>query len=81
MYAKTPGGYRDRDKLDEMLGAIKPGQGSTFIGKYFAASTKEMPEDDEPEKIVDDLEYMFPDSSIMQERVQPMRQKVLEAGK
>lgn len=82
IYAKTPGGYRDRDKLDEMLGAIKPGQGSTFIGKYFAATTKEMPEDDsEPEKVVDDIEAIFPECSVMQERVQPMRQKVLEAGK
>ena len=80
-FAQTKEGYRDRDKLDEMLGAIKPGQGSTFIGKFYAATTKEMPEDDEPEKTVDDLEFMFPDSSIMQERVQPMRQKLLEARK
>jgi hypothetical protein len=29
--------------------------------------------------MTDDLEYMFPDSSIMQEKVQPMRQKVLDA--
>lgn len=81
-FAQTLGGFRDRDKLDEMLGAIKPAQGSTFIGKFFAATTKAMPEDEEQaEEIVDDLEYMFPDASKMQERIQPLRQKVLEARK
>jgi hypothetical protein len=81
-FAKMPQGYRDRDRLDEILGAIKPSAGSTFIGKYFAGTNKPMPDDDtEPEKPVDDLEFIFPDSSLMQERVQPMRQKVLEAGK
>jgi hypothetical protein len=79
-FAQQPGGFRDRDKLDEMLGAIKPGAGSTFINKFFAATTKEMPENEEQaEELVDDLDYMFPDSSVMQEKVQPMRQKVLEA--
>lgn len=79
-FAKTPGGFRDRDKLDEMLGAIKSPAGSTFINKFFAATNNPMPEDEEQaSEIVDDLEYMFPDSSVMQEKVQPMRQKVLEA--
>jgi hypothetical protein len=79
-YAQTPGGFRDRDKLDEMLGAIKAPAGSTFINKFFAAATNKMPEDEEQaEAMTDDLEYMFPDSSIMQEKVQPMRQKVLDA--
>lgn len=80
-FALQPGGFRDRDKLDEMLGAIKPSTGSTFINKFFAATTKEMPEDEEvaEEQTTDDLDYLFPDASIMQEKVQPMRQKVLEA--
>lgn len=79
-YAKTAGGFRDRDKLDEMLGAIKSPSGSTFINKFFAATTKEMPENEEQaEELVDDLEYMFPDASAIQEKVAPMRQKVLEA--
>jgi hypothetical protein len=79
-FAQQPGGFRDRDKLDEMLGAIKSPAGSTFINKFFAATTKEMPENEQQaEELVDDLDYMFPDASQMQERVQPMRQKVLEA--
>lgn len=79
-FAQTPGGFRDRDKLDEMLGAIKSPAGSTFINKFFAATTKEMPEnEEEAEELVDDLDYMFPDSSVMQDKVQPMRQKVLES--
>jgi hypothetical protein len=79
-FAQTPGGFRDRDALDEMLGALKPSAGNTFIGKFFAATTKEMPENEEQaSEMVDDLEFMFPDSSVMQEKVQPMRQKVLEA--
>jgi hypothetical protein len=77
-FAKTPGGFRDRDKLDEILGAIKPAQGSTFINKYFSGTAK-MPEDEvEPEQVADDIDAIFPDCSILQERIQPVRQKVLE---
>lgn len=75
-FAKTLQGFRDRDKLDEMLGAIKSPSGSVFINKFFGATTKEMPEDDDkPEEMVDDLEYMFPDSSVVQDKVVALRQK------
>lgn len=82
-FAKQPGGFRDRDKLDEMLGAIKPTAGPTFIGKaFFGRGGDEGPEEDQSsEKLADDLDYVFPDVSIMQAKIQPMRQKVLEAGK
>ena len=80
-YALTPGGYRDRDKLDEILGALKPSAGPTFIGKAFFSSSKEEPDDDPKEASVDDENFIFPDSEIMQERVQPIRTKMLETGK
>jgi hypothetical protein len=83
-FAQQPGGFRDRDKLDEMLGAIKPSAGSTFINKFFAATTKEMPEEEDghvEEQLTDDLDFIFPDASVVQERVQSIRQKVLGEGK
>lgn len=80
LYAQTPGGYRDRDKLDEMLGAIKPANGNTFIGRAFFAGGAREESEDEPEETSEDLEYVFPDASAMQEKVHPMRQKLL-AGK
>jgi hypothetical protein len=79
-FAKTPGGFRDRDALDEMLGALKPSAGNTFIGKFFAGTTKEMPDnEDQAEELVDDLDYMFPDASMIQDKIQPLRQKALPA--
>jgi hypothetical protein len=77
-FAKTVGGFRDRDKLDEILGAIKPASGSTFIGKAFFGGARTEDEEQEPES-VDDVNVVFPESTLMQERVQPLRQKVLEA--
>lgn len=85
-FAKTPGGYRDRDALDTMLGALpKPG-GATFIDKIFVTrpdEKKEKDEDDEPESnegTVDDLDYIFPDASEVQERIQTARQKLLKSS-
>lgn len=81
-YAQTPGGYRDRDALDTMLGALPSPKGPTFINKFFAGSTQDPEAEKEaPEELVDDLDFVFPDASEMQERVQPMRQKLLEARK
>lgn len=87
-FAKTPGGYRDRDALDIMLGALPSPKGPTFIGKAFFGSTT--PEPDDPdgaetpvqaapqEELVSDEDFVFPDCEVMQEKVQPMR-KLLEA--
>ena len=74
-YAKLPGGYRDRDKLDEMLGAIKPASGNTFIGRAFFGGKQE--ESDEQEESVGDLDYAFPDASAMQDRMSPSKLKAL----
>ena len=75
-YALTPGGFRDRDKVDEILGAIKAPMGSTFIGKAFFGGDKE--EAPEPEELEDDVNVVFPECEAMQEKIQPMRQKLLE---
>ncbi len=81
-FAQLPGGFRDRDALDTMLGALPSPKGPTFINKFFAGGSKEESSSPEPvEEISDDLEYMFPDASAIQERAQPMRQKLLESGK
>jgi len=80
--ALLPGGVRDREILHTMLGALPQKSGATFIDKFFAGSsqTKE-PESAEPERFEEDLDVIFPDVSLMQERVQPMRQKLLETRK
>ena len=77
-FALKRDGYRDRDKMDEILGALKPAAGSTFIGKAFFGSGKEEPEEEKPEPSVTDEDWIFPDCEVMQEHVQPMRQKLLE---
>jgi len=81
--AATPGGYRDRDAIDMMLGALPSPKGPTFISKYFAGGAKDAdePKDVPAEELVDDLDFVFPDASEMQERVQPIRQKLLETRK
>ncbi len=81
--AMTPEGVRDREMVHTMLGALPKGGGATFINKFFAGPAAE-PEGDTPEptnKFEDDLDVIFPDVSLMQERVQPMRQKLLETRK
>lgn len=86
-YAKTPGGYRDRDALDTMLGALpKPG-GATFIDKIFVTrpnaekqASDEEEEEQQVEATVDDLDYIFPDASEVQEQVQKIKQKMLPSG-
>ena len=80
--AQTPEGYRDRDALDIMLGALPSRQGPTFINKFFAAKAGG-DDDEKPEKeeVVDDLDYLFPEASAIQERVQNVRQKLLDSGK
>jgi hypothetical protein len=78
-FAQLPGGFRDRDALDTMLGALPSNKGTTFINKFFASGSRE-DEPDKPEapELVDDLNYLFPDASAMQERSQSSRQKLLQ---
>lgn len=82
-FAMTPAGVRDRDALDIMLGALPSPKGPTFINKFFAGGShveQEEESQNESVELSEDLEYVFPDSSAMQEKVHPMRQKLL-AGK
>jgi hypothetical protein len=77
-YAQTPGGYRDRDALDVMLGALPSNKGISILNKIFTGDRKEEPEAPESTSTFDDdMDVIFPDVSVMQERVQPMRQKAL----
>jgi hypothetical protein len=84
-YAQTPGGYRDRDALDTMLGALPSPKGPTFIGKYFASSNPE-PEDAgvktapiaPAEELVSDENFIFPDCEVIQEKLQPLRKLLQE---
>ncbi len=79
LYAQTPGGYRDRDRIDEMLGAIKPAGGNTFINRFFnVGQNEDSGEKESQEDLVEDVDFAFPDVSVMQEKVQPMRQKMLK---
>ena len=79
-FAMTPGGTRDRDALDTMLGALPSPKGPTFINKVF--TTKDADETkQEVEEFVDDLDFMFPNAEVMQEKVTPMRQRLLDEGK
>ena len=87
-YAKLVGGYRDRDAIDTILGAL-PRSKTTFIDKYYAAS--ELPEEeatDEKETppsqptepvMVEDENFVFPECEVMQDEIQPIRQKLLES--
>lgn len=82
-YAQLPNGYRDRDALDIMLGALPTPKNTTnFINKVFTNGAKDESEEDEkPTEVIENVEdFAFPDVSVMQERAQPMRQKLL-AGK
>jgi hypothetical protein len=76
--ALLTGGYRDREHIHTMLGALPSPKGPTFINKFFAgASREEEDKPEQPEELMEDVDYIFPDSSVMQDRIQPMRQKLL----
>ncbi len=81
-FAKRREGFRDRDAVDTMMGALPSRQqGTTFINKFFAGKAEEPGDAQPPERFEDDLDVIFPDVSVMQEKVQPMRQKLLETRK
>lgn len=94
-YAKLVGGYRDRDAVDTILGAL-PRSKTTFIDKFYAGSETTSPDPTEsdgeeiegkgktlltqtPEEMVEDENFVFPDCEVMQEKIQPIRQKLLES--
>ena len=81
-FAQLPGGFRDRDALDTMLGALPSPKGPTFIGKIINnASGDDAPDDRPDDELASSEDYIFPDASESQERIQHVRQKLLEDGR
>jgi hypothetical protein len=85
------GAERDRTALDMMVGALPSPKGPTFIGKaIFGSGNKGQDDDDDGPKQVtatpvfdadSDLDQLFPPCNAMQERLVPIRQKMLTEGK
>ena len=82
-YAMLPGGYRDRDAMDTILGAL-PRSKTTFIDKFYAGSQTETDDTETTapvtvaEEMVEDENFVFPDCESVQERLHPIRQKILD---
>lgn len=88
-YALLPSGEKDRFAIDTMVGALPSPKGPTFIGKAIfggasqaASGGDKDDEEDTPTNGVyvddGDLDNLFPPSSAMQEKLIPIRQKLLE---
>jgi hypothetical protein len=87
-YGLLPSGEKDRYALDVMVGAMPSAKGPTFIGKaVFGApggSSKDKDDDDEPSDATavfgmdDDLDKLFPSPSAMQDKLVPIRQRLLD---
>lgn len=89
-YAKLTGGEKDRTALDIMNGALASPKGPTFIGKQVAVfgGGKGAAKDDDEEdgKVIevqresdDPFESLFPSPSEIQDKLVPIRQRLLEA--
>ena len=90
-YAKLAGGEKDRTALDIMVGAQASPKGPTFIGKQVAVfgggknTAKDKDDDDEDDKIIDassnsndPFEDLFPTPGDIQDKLIPIRQRLLE---
>jgi hypothetical protein len=89
-FAKLPGGQRDRADIHTILGAL-PRSKTTFIDKFYSgskANEADLSESDsenaektvqEAEEMVEDENFVFPDCEVMQEKIQPIRQKLLDS--
>ena len=86
-YAKMAGGEKDRTALDIALGILQSPKGPTFIGKQvavFGGGKQEKESDDG--KIVDaeystsndEFDKLFPSPNEIQEKLVPIRQRLLE---
>jgi hypothetical protein len=82
-FAKLPGGSRDRDALDTALGFLPTSKGSTFINKIVQTGGSDKPsldtgdDNNGKEAMMDDVGYAFPDASEVQNKLSPMRQRLL----
>ena len=85
-FAKERTGERDRAALNQALGFTPSPKGPTFIGKaVFGAGKVETDEEEEQSKsanfsMEDDLDKLFPSATSMQNRLVPIRQRMLENG-
>ena len=73
-FAQLPGGHRDRDALDTILGALPSPKGPTFIGSL---TINKKPELDESEDGDADVDHLFPSSGEVQNRLIDIRQRRL----
>lgn len=76
-----PGAERDRTAVDTGLGFLPQSKGSTFIinptlNKHEAKDDIEDPEDERES----DLDHLFPSLSTTQEKLVPVRARLIEAG-
>ncbi len=80
-YAQLPGGDRDRNAMDTALGFLPSPKGPTFIGKaVFGTNGSQEKEDGQPATFGgdDDLDDLFPSPNAMQDKLNPIRQRLLE---
>lgn len=85
-YAQLPSGEKDRTALDIMLGAMPQKKGMTIINRMGGSSSSDKDDDDDEDEIVEgemftpdhDLEAMFPSSEKIQDKLQTIRQRLLE---
>lgn len=88
-FGQLPSGDKDRFALDTAMGFLPSPKGPTFIGKAIFGGASQAAsggdKDDENDTPTDgiyvddgDLDNLFPPSSAMQEKLIPIRQKLLE---
>lgn len=93
-FGKLPSGEKDRTALDTAMGFLPSPKGPTFIGKaVFGAGRQNMSaqgagqgDDDDDGPVIDgdddpDLDILFPPSNDIQQKLIPIRQRMLEDGK
>ncbi len=80
-FARLPGGTQDRKTLHQGLGFLPTPKGPTFIGKAIFGPGGEREDENSEESSVfgadDDLDQLFPPANTMQERLAPIRQRLL----
>lgn len=91
-YAQKPSGERDRTALETALEILPTAKGPTFIGKAIFGGTANTggqaalpsPDDGKDEDSIDDVEpnldVLFPPANAIQEKLIPIRQRLLERG-
>lgn len=88
-YALMASGERDRTAMDTAMGFLPSPKGPTFIGKAIFGSGRHSMEqqnagrNDDGDEIDDgdpDLDRLFPPATVMQEKVNSIRQKLLPEG-